>query len=154
MKQDRFSEWLSGIDELTAPQRSKARSVLSDGPGRLSAPEAAAGQEEEGGLLGVFEFGLGELVGNLKAIRSEFPEFRSGEVRLELFVAKAVQADPAAFLALESRQLTQAMSDVQKACSGADKVAAVLNELREGLPTSAGRLWKNWKTFNRPSDWR
>lgn len=153
MEQERFSEWLSAVDELTEQQRSKARSVLSDGPGRLSAPAAAAGQEEEGGLLGVFEFGLGELVRNLEAIRSEFPEFRSGEVRLELFVAKAVQADPAAFLAPESRRPIEAMSDVQEACSGADKVAAVLQELRT-TEWRAVKLWKRWRTVYRPSNWR
>ena len=149
MKQDRFQEWLSGVDELTASQRSEAESVVSGRSNRLSGP-ASAVAAQEGGLLAVFAGCVGGLVGRLEAIGSEFPEFQSGEVRLESFVARAVHADPAAFL--EPRPSDKALYDARKACTAADRVAAVLGALRDGQPKKAGKLWDRW--YGRPSGWQ
>ena len=118
----------------------------------LAALGASGAAAQDDGLLAVFEGCVGGLVGNLEAIGSEFPGFRSGEVRLESFVAGAVHTDPAGFLA--SRRGAEALDDVRVACTAADDIAAVLGALRNGQSAWAGVLWQQWPPYWRPSGWR
>ena len=96
----------------------------------------------------IFAGCVGSLVEGLAAIRTEFPEFWSNEVRVMLSVARALEEDDAE--SLGSLGLTRrALNSLRvKSCTFANAVGGVGPRLRNGSEMAAeGRLSDIWRMF-------
>ena len=96
---------------------------------------------------------LSGVVAGLKAIGTEFPEFRAAEVRMNLGMIEGLREgtrERTAAADWSEEDVDEVMALVGMACSSSDDVADILRELRDGSWMVAGLLWRQWRWDGSP----